>query len=102
MLTKLIFILALVGSAFAQLDLNGELSIDLEGTETLDRKPISHAGAVVINGVSQANNMTMPCNNKFCEVLKYLAVRCVKIHGLVDLSTLTLLLKTYHFINSDL
>mgnify|MGYP006187815219 CR=1 FL=1 len=94
MLTKLIFILALVGSAFAQLDLN-ELSIDLEGTEThLDRKPISHAGAVVINGVSQANNMTMSCNNKFCEVLKYLAVRCVKNHGLADLLTLTLLLET--------
>ena len=75
MLAKLVFIFALIGSSFAQLDLNRELSIDLNGVEAhSDRAPVSHAGAVVINGVSQANNMTMSCNNKFCEMLKYLAV----------------------------
>jgi len=75
MFVKLVLILALIGSSFAQLDLNHELGINLDGMDAhADVAPISHSGAVVINGVSRANNMTMPCNNKFCEMLKYLVV----------------------------
>lgn len=88
MFTKLILAFALVGSTFATLDVNRQPSVQLQEMETgFDGTPISHAGGVVINGVSQANNMTMPCNNKFCEMLKYLTVR--PGIRLADLSSLT-------------
>lgn len=65
MFTKLILLLALVGSTLAKIN---------PKETVLDGRPVSHAGAVVIDGVSQLNNLTMPCNNKFCEMLKYTAV----------------------------
>lgn len=75
MLSKLILVLALVGCTFAKLDLNREASVHVENSNSgLDATPVSHAGAVVINGTSQLNGLTMPCNNKFCEMLKYTAV----------------------------
>ena len=69
MFARVVLLLAFVGITLAKLD-------------TESSAPAPHAkitpmaGAVVVDGFSPANNLTMPCNNKFCEMLKYTAVSC--------------------------
>ncbi len=67
MFASVILLLAFVSIAFANLDIESS-------TSAPHVKITPMAGAVVVDGFSHANNLTMACNNKFCEMLKYTAV----------------------------
>lgn len=67
MFVSIILLFSFIKVAFAKLD--------AEIPTTVPHVKISpQAGGVVVDGFSYANNLTMPCNNKFCEMLKYTAV----------------------------
>eukprot|EP01032_Pedospumella_encystans_P012794 gene12794-14773_t len=66
MFARVILLLAFVGITLTK--------VDAESSAPAPRVKITPmAGAVVVDGFSPANNLTMPCNNKFCEMLKYTA-----------------------------
>lgn len=67
MFASVVLLLAFVGVTLAKLDIETSTAVP-------HVKITPMAGAVVVNGFSQANNLTMACNNKFCEMLKYTVV----------------------------
>lgn len=78
MFITFIFTLALLGGTVAKLDKVHPSTMEigsLASTVNADGEPVNFSGAVVIDGVSQANHLSMDCNNKFCNMWYYASVR---------------------------
>lgn len=82
-MNSFLILFTIVCCALAKLDLPHPKTIQIESLTgfvgpdgTFDSEdPVPFAGAVVVNGVSQANHLDMDCNNKFCSMMEY-AVSC--------------------------
>lgn len=84
-MNRFLLFFAFICCAVANLDLPHPKTLQIESLvgfagpddTVLDNDPSSFAGAVVIDGVSQANGLDMDCNNKFCSMMRYAVVRKV-------------------------
>ena len=80
MLLRTLVLVTLFCAGSAKLNVPHPRHIQIESLTPFDApmdlngQPTSFTGAVVIDGVSQANNMDMNCNNKFCQMIEYAVV----------------------------
>jgi hypothetical protein len=80
MLIRTLLFAAVLVLASAKINLPKPKHIQIESLTPFDApldvngEPISFAGAVVVDGVSQTNHMDMNCNNKFCSMMLFAVV----------------------------
>lgn len=83
MFVRAIVLASLACLIAAKLDLPHPKNVQIEslvgfdGNGEISNDPKLFAGAVVIDGVSQANGLDMDCNNKFCSMMEYATVSVI-------------------------